>query len=141
MCIGHEGLSPGFGESGALRQFTSHKGRSPKTGFGRNPGHRVGLLFMAKHPILDVPLDQVIRPDIAMPLQQMLRLYTVGNLLSAWRSPRNQRSIEQIFESPAQARHAIAVCTTWLGYETAPLSSPVPAWWIGTTPIAAPEVQ
>jgi len=96
---------------------------------------------MAKHPILDVPLDQVIRPDIAMPLQQMLRLYTVGNLLSAWRSPRNQRSIEQIFESPAQARHAIAVCTTWLGYETAPLSSPVPAWWIGTTPIAAPEVQ
>lgn len=108
---------------------------------GAAAGHVVALLFMAEHPILDVPLDQVIRPDIAMPLQQMLRLYTVGNLLSAWRSPRNQRSIEQIFESPAQARHAIAVCTTWLGYETAPLSSPVPAWWIGTAPIAAPEVQ
>jgi hypothetical protein len=35
-----------------------------------------------------------------------LQIYTVGNFLSAWRSPKNQKSIEQVFDSPQQARHA-----------------------------------
>jgi predicted permease len=86
---------------------------------------------MAKHPILDVPLDQVMRAEIALPLQQVLRLYTVGNLLNAWRSPRNHKSIEQVFDTPQQARHAVAVCTAFLGFEIPAVINPISAWWSG----------
>jgi hypothetical protein len=85
---------------------------------------------MSKNPVLDVPLEQVMRPEIALPLQHVLKIYTVGNLLSAWRSPKNQRSIEQVFDSPEQARHALTVCTAWLGFQTPALAKPVAAWWI-----------
>lgn len=85
---------------------------------------------MSKNPVLDVSLSQVMRPEIALPLQHVLKLYTVGNLLSAWRSPKNQRSIEQVFDSPQQARHALAVCTAWLGFETPAIATPVKAWWL-----------
>ena len=85
---------------------------------------------MSKNPVLDVPLEQVMRPEIALPLQHVLKIYTVGNLLSAWRSPKNQRSIEQVFDSPEQARHALTVCTAWLGFQTPALPKPVTAWWI-----------
>jgi hypothetical protein len=85
---------------------------------------------MSKNPILDLPLNSVMRPEIALPLQQMLRVYTVGNLLSAWRSPKSQRSIEQVFESPQQARHAVATCAAWLGISTAPTMTPIRAWWL-----------
>ena len=71
--------------------------------------------FMARNPVLDVPLSTVIREEIALPLQHVLKLYTVGSLLKAWRNPKNQPGIEQVFESPEQARHAVAVCATWLG--------------------------
>ena len=85
---------------------------------------------MSKNPVLDVDLSQVMRPEIALPLQHLLKIYTVGNLLSAWRNPKNQRSIEQIFDSPQQARHAMTVCTAWLGFQTPAMCTPVPAWWI-----------
>ena len=39
-------------------------------------------------------------PEIALTLQHVLRIYTVGSLLDAWRNPKTQRSIEQVFESP-----------------------------------------
>lgn len=83
---------------------------------------------MYKNPILGLPLSSVMRSEIALPLQQMLNLYTVGNFLSAWRNPKSQRSIEQVFQSPQQARHAAATCAAWLGIATLP-SQPVPAWW------------
>jgi hypothetical protein len=83
---------------------------------------------MYKNPILGLPLSSVMRSEIALPLQQMLNLYTVGNFLSAWRNPKSQRSIEQVFQSPLQARHAAATCAAWLGVATLP-STPVPAWW------------
>ena len=84
--------------------------------------------IMYKNPILGLPLTSVMRSEIALPLQQMLNLYTVGNFLSAWRNPKSQRSIEQVFQSPQQARHAAATCAAWLGIATLP-SQPVPAWW------------
>jgi len=86
---------------------------------------------MCKNSILDVPLTSVMRPEIALPLQHVLQLYTVGSLLKAWRNPRNHRSIEQIFDSPEQARHALAVCAAWLGVQTQAAHEPVPAWWRG----------
>lgn len=100
-------------------------------------GGKIRVGFMSKHPILDVPLSAVIRLDIALPLQHVLKLYTVGSLLKAWRNPRNQRSIEQVFDSPDQARNAVAVCATWIGVQTHAAHEPVPAWWRGDerTPI------
>jgi hypothetical protein len=87
---------------------------------------------MSKNPVLDVPLSSVIRLEIALPLQHVLKLFTVGSLLKAWRNPKNHRSIEQVFDSPEQARHAVAVCATWLGVHTMAHHEPVPAWWNGT---------
>jgi hypothetical protein len=84
---------------------------------------------MSRNPILDLPLADVMRSEIALPLQHVLRIYTVGSLLSAWRNPKNHRSIEQVFDSPQQARHAIAVCAAWLGVQTMAAPNPVPEWW------------
>lgn len=82
-----------------------------------------------RNPILDLPLSAVMRTEIALPLQQVLHLPTVGSLLKAWRNPKNHKSIEQVFDSPEQARHAVTVCATWLGIECAPSNKLVPAWW------------
>jgi hypothetical protein len=84
---------------------------------------------MAKNPVLDLPLCDVMRSEIALPLQHVLHLYTVGNFLSAWRNPRNQRSIEQVFDSPQQARHAAAVCAAWLGINVSVGNDPTLGWW------------
>ncbi len=85
---------------------------------------------MSKNPILELPLSDVMRSEIALPLQHVLKLYSVGSLLNAWRNPRNHRSIEQVFDSPQQARHAVAVCAAWLGVQTLATPNPVPAWWV-----------
>src|ERR1041384_575017 len=86
----------------------------------------------SKNPVLDLPLASVMRSEIALPLQHVLQLHTVGAFLKAWRNPKNQRSIEQIFDSPQQARHAVAVCAAWLGVPSFPsLANPMPQWWIG----------
>jgi hypothetical protein len=90
---------------------------------------------MSKNPVLDVPLSSVMRPEIALPLQHVLKLYTVGSLLKAWRNPKNHRSIEQVFDTPEQARHAVATCAHWLGINTLAHHEVVPAWWSGTEPV------
>ena len=63
------------------------------------------------NPILNVPLSQVMRSEIALPLQHIMHIYTVGHFVRAWRSPRNQKNIEQIFDTPEQARHNLDVIT------------------------------
>ncbi len=84
-----------------------------------------------RHPVLSLPLTQVMRSEIALPLQHVLQLYTVGAFLNAWRNPRNHKSIEQIFDTPQQARHAAAVCATWLGIQTSASARIAGAWWVG----------
>ena len=84
-----------------------------------------------KNPVLALPLSAVMRSEIALPLEQMFQLYTVGCFLRAWRSPRSQKSIEQIFDTPEQARHAAATCAAWLGVRTLASHEIVPAWWVG----------
>ena len=86
---------------------------------------------MSKNPVLDLPLAAVMRQEIALPLQHVLQLYTVGSLLKAWRNPKNHRGIEQVFDTPEQARNAVAVCANWLGVQTLVAHEPVPAWWPG----------
>ena len=65
--------------------------------------------------ILNLPLSCVIKSQYALPLQHVLRLYTVGNLLGAWRYPKVQKRIEDVFDSPEQAHHAIATCACVAG--------------------------
>ena len=84
---------------------------------------------MPRNPILDWPLTTVMRTEIALPLQQVLHVYTVGNFLAAWRDPDNHRRIEDVFDTPQQARHAAAVCAGWLGIRVAAAPRNVPAWW------------
>ena len=81
------------------------------------------------HAILQLPLDRIIKTQYALPLQQVLKLYTVGNLLGAWHSPQVQRSIEDVFDSPEQAHHAVATCACWVGYPTIAAPGPVSQWW------------
>ena len=88
---------------------------------------------MPRNPVLDVPLHEVIRYDIALPLQHVLNVYTVGGLLTAWRNPKNHRSIEQVFETPQQCRHAVSVCAAFLGVQTQATLDTVPQWWVADT--------
>ena len=81
--------------------------------------------------VLSIPISQIMRPEIAMTLQHLLQLHTVGGFLNAWREPHSQRRIEQIFDSPQQARHAAAVCATWLGVKSNLSTAVAGAWWAG----------
>ena len=84
---------------------------------------------MHRNPILDLPLSEVMRVEIALTLQDVLKIYTVGNLLRAWRNTKLQKSIEQMFDSPEDARNAVAICATWLGVRTQATVKPVMGWW------------
>lgn len=92
---------------------------------------------MLKHPVMNLQLDHVLRPEIALTLQHVLHLYTVGNFLNAWRNPRSQKSIEQCFDSPQQARHAAQTCAAWLGVATPPSANilQMQAWWRDDAPL------
>src|SRR5262245_18498795 len=84
---------------------------------------------MRRNPVLDLPLSAVMRSEIALPLQQILNINTVGALLVAWRMSATQEGIETLFDSPQQARNAIAVCSTWLGVRMAPMTGTAGGWW------------
>jgi hypothetical protein len=90
-----------------------------------------GECFMTQNPVLDVPLDQVMRPEIALPLRHVLQIYTVGQFLRSWKNPANHKDIEQLFDTPQQARHAVAVCAAWLGIRSPAQTQPplLTGWW------------
>ena len=108
------------------RQSSGFSGPVPP---GEGAGRGKGLRCMGKHPVLDMRLDEVMKDDIALPLQHVLKLYTVGNFLNAWRNPKNHKSIEQVFETPEQARHAVAVCAAFLGVNAGNIPHGVQEWW------------
>jgi hypothetical protein len=84
----------------------------------------------SRNPVLDLPLTEVMRAEIALTLQQVLHIHTVGMFLKAWRNPKNHKSIEQLFDSPEQARHAAAICAAWLGVRTHATHTPMTGgWW------------
>jgi hypothetical protein len=82
-----------------------------------------------RHAILDLPLNQFLHPEYALQLQQILQLYTVANLLQAWRDPSTQREIEGVFMYPEQAHHVVVTCAAWLGMHTVAAPGPVDPWW------------
>jgi len=86
---------------------------------------------MKSSPINNLPLADVLRADIALALQQLYGLQTVGGFLGAWRNPGNRKYIEDVFDSPAQARNAVATFATWLGMAIPPTAATVHAWWRG----------
>jgi hypothetical protein len=95
-------------------------------------------LELPHNPILDLPLTQVMRSEIALPLQQVFHVYTVGSFLNAWGNPKNQPLIEQVFDNPEQAHHAVATCAAWLGMVTpaSPASTIAESngWWVPGNP-------
>jgi hypothetical protein len=84
---------------------------------------------MATNPVLDILLSDVMRSEIALPLQHVLKLYTVGQFLRAWQNPKNHKSIEQVFDTPQQAAHAATVCAAWTGMRVAVGNNPNAGWW------------
>jgi hypothetical protein len=96
-------------------------------------------MSMEVNAILQMPLSQVMRPDIALQLQQLHAIQTVGGFLRHWRDPRGKQRIEQAFESATQARHAAAVCAAWLGYSSVYLPTAVPTWWRNDVDAAGPS--
>ena len=89
--------------------------------------------------ILRMPLRHFMRSDIALQLEHLCSIHSVGGFLSAWRRPDVQPRIELAFETPGQARQAAAVCLAWLGRPALFVPSPVPIWWHDDagTPVAA----
>src|SRR5580693_2570808 len=87
------------------------------------------VLIMPRNPVLDLPLAEVLRPQIALSLQHVCHVYTVGQFLRSWGSPSRQKKIEQMFDSPEQARHAATVCAAWLGIKSIVMVNPELGWW------------
>lgn len=81
------------------------------------------------NPILRLPLERVLRPEIAIVLAQMYGLHTLGSLLSAWRDPRNREVIEKMFDTPQQAHHAVATFACWLSAGLPLALMSVREWW------------
>lgn len=79
--------------------------------------------------VLRMPLRQFMRADIALQLEHLYAIHSVGGFLNAWRRPDLQPRIELAFETTGQARQAAAVCLAWLGQPAMFVPSPVPAWW------------
>jgi hypothetical protein len=96
-----------------------------------DPAGLAEWVMQMKNPVLTLPLSTVMRMEIALPLQQMMQIYTVGCFLRAWRAPRGQKQIECLFDTPEQARQAAATCAAWLGMTTMAARDVVPAWWKG----------
>jgi hypothetical protein len=75
---------------------------------------------LRRDAILNTPLTYVLRSEIALPLQ-LLGVYTIGQFLTQWREGHAQNDLMALFDSPQQARHAVAVCANWLGGRFAPV--------------------
>ena len=88
-------------------------------------------IALRRDAILNLPLNAVLRTEIALPLQ-LLGVYTIGQFLTSWRDPDAQGELSALFDSPQQARHAVAVCANWLGGRFAPVMQADFAqqpWW------------
>lgn len=84
------------------------------------------------HPVLDVPLTDVLRADIALPIQQLLRIYTIGSLLRAWSDPLSQMQIRNLFDSAEHAQLAVSLCATWAGWTNSALLASDAIGWMNT---------
>jgi hypothetical protein len=85
--------------------------------------------MMDRNPNLDMPLTMVLKKEIALSLQRVAQIYTVGGLLEKWGKGRGQREVEELFDTPEQARQAVAVCATWVGGQTTLKTGVVTTWW------------
>lgn len=84
---------------------------------------------LADDPLWQLPLSQVLRAEIALLLRETLHVYTVGDFLCGWYSPRRRHFIEQFFDQPRQARQAAATCAAWLGVSPPADCFDTPPWW------------
>ena len=89
---------------------------------------------MGRNPILDLPLSEFMRSEIALPLQHVLKLYTVGSFLRAWDNPTRHSQITPLFDSAEQAHQVAALCAAWAGWKVgvipAPASTSASSHWM-----------
>lgn len=85
---------------------------------------------MHRQAILDLPLASVLREEIALSLQ-LMNIFTIGQFLSSWHLGSLRDDMTAMFDSPLQARNAVAVCANWLGGRHAPIVHPGwhEPWW------------
>jgi hypothetical protein len=89
----------------------------------------VVVFGQVKHPVLELPLTEIFRPEIALSLQHLLKIYTVGSFLRAWGNPAAQAHIQHLFDTAEQAHQAATLCATWAGWGFAALpASHAVAW-------------
>lgn len=82
----------------------------------------------APNPILAMPLNEVLKPEIAHCLE-CVHIHTVGSLLRAWKNPGNHKRIEDLFDTPEQAVNVVSVCASWTGVKTLPFLPDGHIWW------------
>jgi hypothetical protein len=84
------------------------------------------IIAMTHNPILGLPLNEVMRSDIALPLQQVLKVYPWAISSAPAQSPES-KSIEQCFEAPS--RPVTRPPPVRRGWASAFPGRPVVAWW------------
>ena len=89
------------------REVTAAHGGNPERLFvaGHSAGAYIAVMLAATvasiHEAYESALEVAFYAIAAFfLLEYVLRLYTVGSFLNAWRNPKNHRSIEQVFDSP-----------------------------------------
>ncbi len=81
-----------------------------------------------RQQILGLPLNEVLRPEIALPLQHVLQIYTVGSFLKAWENGHPQ--IASLFDSVEQAHEVASLCATWAGWRISALPATASSSWM-----------
>lgn len=84
---------------------------------------------MTGNAVVNLPLESVIRTDIAVPLRRVLGIYTVGDLILAWNNPRSRGRVARLFDSAVQAQHAAATCASWINPHQVPPTVADGSWW------------
>jgi len=84
---------------------------------------------MAKNPVLDLPLGEIMRSEIALRLQHVLHLYTVGNFLSAWRNPRTTRASSRCSIPRNRPTTPSPSGAAWLGINVSVSNDPAGLVW------------
>ena len=84
---------------------------------------------MQNTSILWLPLETILRADIAKTLRYLLHLTTLGQVLTVWSGLGGRKAIERSFDSPAQAALAVMTWAAWLDPELPAPALVAAPWW------------
>ena len=90
---------------------------------------------MQRNQILDLPLSHVMGEEIALTLQDVLKIYTVGNFSTPAKPPQPAEH-RAGFRHPAASAPRAGRLRRWLGVQTVAAPNPVRASWSADTGVA-----